>query len=171
MVERSSFTKRKKKMTDTDDPFEVVIRAIECIHRDQDSPDWNPANFTGPWFVVWAVVHSYGIVENGGLRYFFENDWPDGVTYDRFIQAYNTIGATHSATCLADVITQMFGDKHDMDVYSRRKILDRWDVEKSSLLNDYSRQFLGNRREMDRLIAEYIAANDFYFVKGDENSP
>jgi hypothetical protein len=149
--------------TDLEDPFEIVTRALDCIHRDQDNPSWSPCNFPHQWFVVWAVVHSFGIIGNGGLRFFFENDWPKGVTYAKFIEAYNTIGAIESAQCLSEVVSLLFGDKHDIGIEERRTILDKWDNVTPSLLANFSRIFLIPNNQMDRLLSTYISKNESYF--------
>lgn len=44
--------------------------------------------------VVYAVQ---GVMDNGGLRYFFENDWPGNPQYSFFADAYRRIGATSEA--------------------------------------------------------------------------
>lgn len=152
-------------MKSFEEPIEVVVRALDCIHRDQDRYDWKPSCFPEPWFVVWAVVHSFGIIENGGFRFFFENDWPDGVTYERFIDAYKAIGASESAQCLNEVLFYLFKGAEEIDIETRRDILDKHDNDSNSILSRFTRSFLIPSCRMDALLAKYIIDNESYFPR------
>lgn len=41
---------------------------------------------------VALVLIGQAAIDNGGLKYFFENDWLEGVTYSHFADAYERIG-------------------------------------------------------------------------------
>ena len=45
-----------------------------------------------------VVIHAaQGIIDNGGLIYFFESDWPGTPPYSVFSDAYRRIGKTDAA--------------------------------------------------------------------------
>src|SRR6478735_2557646 len=49
-----------------------------------------------------ALVHAaQGVIDNGGLQYFFESDFPSKPDYVLFIEAYRAIGAEDAANTLA----------------------------------------------------------------------
>src|SRR5688500_18729456 len=52
-----------------------------------------------------AVVQvAQGIIDNGGLQYFFESDFPNQPPYDIFVDAYREIGAIVEADALAAAV-------------------------------------------------------------------
>jgi hypothetical protein len=53
-----------------------------------------------PYIVLLTVSSAQGIIDNGGLRYFFESDWEGQPSYDSFIDAYRLIGCTDVADSL-----------------------------------------------------------------------
>src|ERR687890_591346 len=52
-----------------------------------------------------VLVHAaQGIIDNGGVQYFFESDFPGQPPYSVFVDAYHTIGAEDEAQALADAV-------------------------------------------------------------------
>ena len=49
---------------------------------------------------VVAVYGAQGVIDNGGLKYFFENNWPGTPPYALFTNAYRRIGAVEVADLL-----------------------------------------------------------------------
>lgn len=49
------------------------------------------------------LVAATGIIENGGLRYFYENDFPDGVLHAEIAGCYRNIGMEKSRSSLRRV--------------------------------------------------------------------
>jgi hypothetical protein len=76
---------------------QLIERATVDVHRDEVAQNWNPLDLPEPLATTWAVVTSQGVIDNGGLQYFFENDWPASVTYSVFSDAYRTIGGIEAA--------------------------------------------------------------------------
>ena len=46
------------------------------------------------------VESAQAIIDNGGLEYFYEADFPNNPPYALFVEAYRRIGATVAADCL-----------------------------------------------------------------------
>lgn len=61
-----------------------------------------------------VLVHAaQGIIDNGGLQYFFESDFPGRPPYSVFVDAYCAIGADAEAEALADAVKLFpFTDPH-----------------------------------------------------------
>lgn len=47
------------------------------------------------------VYSAQGVLDNGGLEYFFSNDWPGAPRYANFVDAYREIGAGPEADAIA----------------------------------------------------------------------
>ncbi|MGE0710624.1 MAG: DUF4375 domain-containing protein [Planctomycetota bacterium] len=62
------------------------------MYERQDDPAW-PLLLDRDLFTVWAVYSFQGVIDNGGFEFFFERDWPEGVSYAAFRNALRAIGA------------------------------------------------------------------------------
>jgi Domain of unknown function (DUF4375) len=51
-----------------------------------------------------AVYSAQGVIDNGGLEYFFGSDWPGQPPYSFFSGAYRRIGAEEAATCIDEAV-------------------------------------------------------------------
>ncbi|MCH2174217.1 MAG: DUF4375 domain-containing protein [Lentisphaeria bacterium] len=72
-----------------------------------------------PYQTIAIIYNAQGIIDNGGLPYFFENDWPGQPNYDIFINAYEKIGQDDSANALREVV-QTFGFDQPEKHHARR---------------------------------------------------
>ncbi len=48
-------------------------------------------------FARFTITSAQGLIDNGGLRAFFETDWPGTPPYSTFTDAYERIGCTDGA--------------------------------------------------------------------------
>ena len=53
-----------------------------------------------PLQTVLIVEAAQGIIDNGGLEYFYEADFPRNPPYSVFVKAYRRIGAEFGAKCI-----------------------------------------------------------------------
>ena len=65
----------------------------------------DPDKLPPPVRTVVLVHAAQGIIENGGLQYFFESDFPGQPPYSVFVDAYRAIGALEEAKALADAVS------------------------------------------------------------------
>jgi len=74
-----------------------------------------------------ALVHTaQGVIDNGGLQYFFEADFPGNPPYALFIEAYRNIGAADAASALAQAVSLFpFAEPH-LHAAKRNKFMDRF---------------------------------------------
>lgn len=62
---------------------------------------------------VVMVYSAWGIIENGGLQYFFESNFPGDPPYDVFVQAFSSVGLTEIALRFSKLVSLFpFDDPH-----------------------------------------------------------
>jgi len=74
--------------------------AIEHAYTFLPAVDGNAARLPEPMRTVVIVNTAQGIIDNGGLEYFFESDFPHKPPYSVFVEAFRQIGADAVATCI-----------------------------------------------------------------------
>ena len=62
----------------------------------------DPRKLENPLRAVAIIYAAQGSMDNGGLRYFFESDWPGQPPYAVFAEAYRNIGATAHASAIEE---------------------------------------------------------------------
>ena len=73
----------------------------------------DPDKLPSPVRTVVLVHAAQGLIDNGGLQYFFESDFPGQPPYLVFVEAYRAIGANGEADALADAVNLFpFADPH-----------------------------------------------------------
>ena len=110
-----------------------------------------------------VLVHAaQGVIDNGGLQYFFEADFPGRPPYSVFVDAYRTIGANGEAAALAEAAKLFpFNDPHKFQ-QRRNRYLDRFQAKfghrADSPFEPYTKQLCGNK-EVWRRLKLYISRN------------
>ena len=91
------------------------------------------------------IVHAaQGLIDNGGLEYFFESDFPGQPSYAVFCDAYRRIGADEAAKCLGASVRAFGFDAPHLSREKRRAFI-------ASLPGDLSHPF---RQLSDRLCGD-----------------
>lgn len=57
-----------------------------------------------PYKTVAIIFSAQGVMDNGGMVYFFENDWPNNPPYSIFADAYERIGRAEAAQVIRDAV-------------------------------------------------------------------
>lgn len=57
-----------------------------------------------PFKTVAIIYSAQGVIDNGGMVYFFENDWENHPSYSFFADAYERIGRVDAAIALRDAV-------------------------------------------------------------------
>jgi hypothetical protein len=107
-----------------DDVSKIIDWASKDVFRDQDSPSWSPYNRGEQLLTAWAIEQAQGIIDNGGLQYFFENDWPENPSYSVFVDAFRRIGAVEAADCIQDAVEMFPSVSPQSDYEMRRAYMD-----------------------------------------------
>jgi hypothetical protein len=80
------------------------------------------------------VCSAQGVIDNGGLEYFFESDFPGNPLYKLFIDAYREIGATGAAYTIEKSLAYFETTQPELNIEMRLKFLE-------SLSDDESHEF------------------------------
>ncbi len=106
-----------------------------------------------------AVIHStQGIIDNGGLEYFFESDFDGTPEYSFFADADQRIGAESAASCI-DTAAAMFPfSQPHLHEAKRQQWLGTVRDDDSHLFVKLSRKVCGDESVFAKL-AEYVDAN------------
>ncbi len=117
----------------------------------------DPANLAPPIQTVVLVHTAQGIIDNGGLQYFFESDFPRKPPYSIFVDAYRAIGANEEADALADAVKLFpFPDPHRFQD-QREKFMDPFlDCDpQDNPFEPFTNKLCGNKNVW-RLLEEYV---------------
>lgn len=106
-----------------------------------------PAEFQ----VVLMVESAQAIIDNGGLSYFFECDFPGRPSYDSFVDAYREIGAANCALVLSEAISLFGFTNPHLDAGRRNTFLDQWTESGNDPLELLTDRICGNREVWRRL--------------------
>ena len=110
-----------------------------------------------------ALVHTaQGVIDNGGLQYFFEADFPGKPPYALFVEAYRNIGATAAASALAEAVSLFpFAEPH-RHAAKRNKFMDGFKDEDDEPVNSpferLTKPLCGNK-SIWRLLEAYVEKN------------
>ena len=119
----------------------------------------DPDKLPPPVRVVVLVHAVQGIVDNGGLQYFFESDFPGTPPYSVFVDAYRTIGADSEAQALADAV-KLFPFENPHRFQARRdkfleQFLDGGSHRPDSPFRPFTAKLCGNKNVW-RLLEAYV---------------
>jgi hypothetical protein len=107
---------------------------------------------------VVVVDTAQGIIDNGGLEYFYESDFPNNPPYSFFVEAFRRIGAESVASCI-EVTSRMFPfpEPHLYEA-KRQQWLDGVKHDESHEFVRFSRKACGDE-SVFRKLAEYVERN------------
>jgi len=71
------------------------------------------------------VTSAQGVLDNGGLAYFFSGDFPGAPSYDEFVAAYRRIGAEVPAQRLEAAVARFPFDRPQRRLAERRRWIER----------------------------------------------
>lgn len=115
-----------------------------------------------PVRTVALVNAAQGVIDNGGLQYFFESDFPGKPDYAHFIEAYRAIGADDAAKTLGAAVALFpFEAPHKYEK-KRNKFLDSFldedDEPVNSPFEPLTKKINGNKTVWEKL-KKYVAAH------------
>ncbi len=148
-------TKAKKAVAKRGSQLDRALKhALAEVERVGDTD-----KLSSPVRTVVLVHAAQGIIDNGGLQYFFESDFPGQPPYSVFVNAYRTIGADAEAQDLAHAVKLFpFADPHKFEG-RRNKFLERFRDGGAhgpdSPFEPYTDKLCGNRK-IWRLLEQYV---------------
>jgi hypothetical protein len=106
-----------------------------------------------------AVIYSaQGVIDNGGLEYFYESDFNGTPEYSFFAGAYRRIGAEIAATCIEESAAMFPFVDANLYELKRQQWLDKVKEDDSHAFVKLSRKICGDPSVFIKL-GEYVAAN------------
>ena len=147
------------------DDFDLIESALLTVHRDQEKSNWVPHKLPTPLAVVWAVTQGQGTIDNGGLQYFFENDWPGNPTYVFFSNAFRSIGASKTASLIDEGIALFPSRRPELDLDLRRDVMEKAELKdkKQSPFYQLSSKLIDLGGETMMALATYIRRHQSFF--------
>jgi hypothetical protein len=101
------------------------------------------------------VNGAQGVVDNGGYKYFFGQDWPGTPSYEDFAEAYEAIGCVHQAAELRRVAgTFPFSEPH-LRKDERRAFIDARYDESTRCVAEWGDDLCGDQEVWERLAVHY----------------
>lgn len=99
-------------------------QAIECAMAAQERVA-SPAELPEVLRTVVIVVAAQGVIDNGGLQYFFEMDFPNTPPYALFIEAYRKLGALAEASAFEQAVALFPFPEPHLALQRRNDFLDQ----------------------------------------------
>lgn len=96
----------------------------------------DPRRLDDPLRTVAIIYSAQGVIDNGGLRYFFQNDWPAQPPYSVFAEAYRTIGATPEADAIEAGASMFTFSNPERHAPQRQSFLDGANGERIDALDE-----------------------------------
>lgn len=103
-----------------DDIAEVINNAFDKIGTGYSTIGLNEKQRT-----VVLVVAAQGIIDNGGLSYFFHSNFPDQIPYERFAEAFDNIGASEAGDAIRKALSVFSIEHPELDDEHRRITMER----------------------------------------------
>ncbi len=125
-----------------------------------------PDHLPEPLRIVVIIISAQGVIDNGGLQYFLEEDFPNNPPYSVFVDAYRTIGVGAAADAIAAAVALFpFSEPH-LFKKKRNEFLDSFNDEDDepvdSPFEPLSDQLCGNQTIWQALDA-YVGRHSLAF--------
>ena len=104
-----------------------------------------------PYRTVAIIYGAQGIIDNGGLCYFFENDWFNNPPYSTFADAYERIGRIEGAEAIRNAVASFGFDYPELDFTRRRAYMDSNYNEDTHKVNGWDDCICGDERVFPQL--------------------
>jgi hypothetical protein len=116
------------------DSINSLDKASDIAFAKLDKVGGNIEALPVPFRTIVIIYSAQGVIDNGGLEYFFESDFPNNPPYKLFIDAYRAIGAKGAADTIEKSLTYFETTQPELNIEMRLKFLE-------SLPDDGSHEF------------------------------
>jgi hypothetical protein len=79
---------------------DITHQAYELVQRMLDETDGDANKLPEVLQTTYCVYLGQGVIDNGGLEYFYENDFAGQPPYDLIVAAFRRVGAYAVADCI-----------------------------------------------------------------------
>lgn len=147
-------------VNEIDDNTLITFAILDLVDR-LDEVGEDRSLLPAPLATLTLVNSAQGVIDNGGLDYFFACDFDPPRPYAEFIDAYRAIGANMEADALQSAVGVFSFDQPELHRAKRNEVLDRYRLKDSSLhregspFNVPTKRLCGNKRVWS-LFATYV---------------
>jgi hypothetical protein len=103
---------------------ELLNKASDIAFKKLAGADYRMESVEEPHKTVVIVYSAQGVIDNGGMAYFFENDWPNNPPYSVFADAYERIGRADAAKALRDAVKSFGVPNPENNCKARREYME-----------------------------------------------
>lgn len=111
-----------------------------------------------PLRTLLMIESAQGMIDSGGLEYFYEADFPNNPPYAAFVEAYRRIGADAAADCLEQSAAMFPFEEPQLFEPLRRLWLEKWRLEADGAFERLSGRISGDA-SVWTLLEAYVASH------------
>ena len=112
-----------------------------------------------------AVINStQGVIDNGGLEYFFESDFDGTPEYSFFVEIYRRIGAESAASCIEESAAMFPFAQPNLYEFKRQQWLNSVKGNENHAFMKLSRKICGDQSVFIKLEEYVMAHRDFFSI-------
>ncbi|MFT5290759.1 MAG: hypothetical protein ACI8QS_001887 [Planctomycetota bacterium] len=104
----------------------------------------DPSMLEEPFKTIVIITAAQGQIDNGGLRSFFECDWPGTPSYSLFVDAYERIECPNEASCIRHAVDSFGLDSPEIHAAERNAYMEAHFDEKSQSVAGWEASVCGN---------------------------
>lgn len=116
-----------------------------------------------PLRTLLMIESAQGMIESGGLEYFYEADFPNNPPYSAFAEAYRRIGAGGAADCIEQSAAMFPFEEPQLFEPLRQLWLEKWSLEGDGAFARLSARISGDV-SVWTLLAAYVEAHRAAFA-------
>ena len=136
----------------------LLDKASDFVFAKLKLVDGDISRLAIPLQTVAVIYSAQGVIDNGGLEYFYESDFNGTPEYSFFVEAYRRIGAECAASCIQESAA-MFPFAHaNLYELKRQRWLDTVKEDESHAFAKLSRKICSDQSVFSKL-GEYVAVN------------
>jgi hypothetical protein len=111
-----------------------------------------------PFRTVAIIYAAQGVIDNGGLVYFFENDWPRNPPYSVYADAYERIGRIEAANAIRHAARSFGIENPEHHIDERRAYMEKHYNERTFSIDGWNDCICGDERVYSDL-ASWVRKN------------
>ncbi len=105
-----------------------------------------------PYRTIVIITSAQGRIDNGGLRSFFECDWPGSPSYSVFVDAYERIESPDEASCIQHAVDSFGIDSPELQIEERDAYMEHHFDEQSQSVVGWKESICGNAEVWSNLL-------------------
>ena len=103
----------------------LLEKMSDIAFQKMDAAEDDLSKVEEPYRTVAIIYAAQGVIDNGGLVYFFENDWPRTPPYSVYADAYKRIGRLEAAKAIRDAAASFGFDMPEKNINARRQFIEK----------------------------------------------